>query len=99
MQPSSFRQEVKKKTFFPIEAAGPILIAIIWGWVSWLDVIISCQTKKLNLWKMKPVMIRSAQTPVMEIIQKYRSLLLQKISFGGISSDLLWREKFQLKVH
>lgn len=48
---------------------------------------------------MKPVMIHSGQTPVMEIIQKYRSPWLQKISFGGISSDLLWREKFQLKVH
>lgn len=38
---------------------------------------------------MKPVMIHSGQTSELEIIQKYRSPLLQKISFGGISSDLL----------
>lgn len=38
---------------FPIEAAEPILIVIIWSWVTSLDVIISCQTKKkLNCWKM-----------------------------------------------
>lgn len=25
--------------------------------------------------------------------------LLQKLSFGGISSELLWRDEFQLKKH
>lgn len=62
-----------RRKLFPVEAAGPILIVIIWGWVSWLDVIISCQTKKWNFWKMKPVMIHSGETPVMGVMQKYWS--------------------------
>lgn len=62
-----------RRKLFPVEAAGPILIVIIWGWVSSLGVIISRQTKRWNLWKMKLVMIHTGQSPIMEVIQKYRS--------------------------
>lgn len=87
-----------RRKLFPIEAAGPILIVIIWGWVSSLDVIICRQTKKMKFMKNETCNDPQWSDPSNGSHPEIQISLLQKISFGGISSDLLWRKKFHLEV-